>query len=242
MKIRISRNYAHIEEFIGSIPEIFDTSGELLERRRNTIKTFDADGVTLNVKSFRIPTLANRVIYKYFRKSKAARSFVYAGRLIDRGIGTPAPVACIEEGGVLFGRSYYVSVHERVDGLMNDIYTLPAEERSELLAAFVRFTAEVHRRGVCHKDYSPGNILYRKTADGYSFMLVDLNRMGFRKLSLSECCKGFSRYRVDDATLGSIAAMYAAETGCDEGKCLRLILRYNRRFWRPRDKRDRRRK
>ena len=64
--------------------------------QRNIIKLFDLNDKTINIKSFKIPNLINKVAYKYFRKSKARRSFEYATILLDKGIGTPQPFAYLE--------------------------------------------------------------------------------------------------------------------------------------------------
>ncbi len=64
--------------------------------QRNKIKLFELEGKTINIKSFKIPHLINKIAYKYFRKSKARRSYEYANRLIENGIGTPQPIAYAE--------------------------------------------------------------------------------------------------------------------------------------------------
>ena len=58
-------------------------------RKRNIIKLFELEGKTVNVKSFKIPNLVNKIAYKYFRKSKARRSFEYATLLFEKAICIP---------------------------------------------------------------------------------------------------------------------------------------------------------
>ena len=49
----------------------FDTSGKLLYGgNRNAIKIFEINNGIINIKSFKVPNLINKIIYKYFRKSK----------------------------------------------------------------------------------------------------------------------------------------------------------------------------
>jgi hypothetical protein len=43
-----------------------------------------------------VPHLINKIVYKKFRKSKARRSYEYATLLLDKGIGTPQPIAFLE--------------------------------------------------------------------------------------------------------------------------------------------------
>ena len=72
----------------------FKTTGTLFgDGKRNKIKLFELEGKTINIKSFKIPNLINKIAYKYFRKSKARRSFEFANHLLDNGLGTPKPTA-----------------------------------------------------------------------------------------------------------------------------------------------------
>src|SRR5690606_4274442 len=80
-----------------SIIEAFHSQGEVLVNgKRNQIRIFEADGHKINVKSFKKPNFINKIIYKFFRKSKARRSFEFAGLLLKNGIGTPQPIAFYE--------------------------------------------------------------------------------------------------------------------------------------------------
>jgi hypothetical protein len=75
----------------------FSSTGILFgDGKRNTIKLFELEGYTINIKSFKVPNLINKIAYKYFRKSKARRSYEYAVRLLENGIGTPKPIAFFE--------------------------------------------------------------------------------------------------------------------------------------------------
>ncbi|NNJ82971.1 MAG: lipopolysaccharide kinase, partial [Flavobacteriaceae bacterium] len=84
----------------------FVTKGE-----RNVIKKIVIDGESYNIKSFKIPGLLQRWVYRFFRKSKARRSFEYASRLIDLGINTPFPVGYSETFTGGLKASYYISKH-----------------------------------------------------------------------------------------------------------------------------------
>ena len=46
----------------------------------------------------------------------------------------------------------------------------------ELICALARYTADLHQKGLMHKDYTPGNILYSVENGKYDFWLVDINR------------------------------------------------------------------
>jgi hypothetical protein len=51
--------------------------------------------------------------------------------------------------------------------------------RSQILFAIGRFTAALRQRGVWHRDYSRGNILFNE--DGSHIEIIDLNRIRWRK-------------------------------------------------------------
>jgi len=164
--------------------EHFDTQGELFVRgKRNIIKTYKSDDLVLNAKSFKVPHFINKIAYKYFRKSKAERSFANALTLLKNGIGTPMPIAYFESSTFLgLKESYYVCEHLRYDFTFREIIKNPNLPDGELLIRlFTRLTFKMHEKGIEFKDHSPGNTLIRKTGDSYELYLVDLNRMTFHK-------------------------------------------------------------
>src|SRR5690554_3820205 len=98
MKYVFSEEYQAYDKQVISFIEKFDVEGELFgDGDRNTIKLFKLKDQVVNIKSFKIPNLVNKVAYRYVRKSKAERSFRYAQVLLEKGIGTPKPIAFSEE-------------------------------------------------------------------------------------------------------------------------------------------------
>lgn len=163
----------------------FDSKGILFgDGQRNKIKLFEQEGKTINIKSFKIPHLINKIAYKYFRKSKARRSFEYAKTLLEKGIGTPQPIAYFENyDAVGLKDSYYVSEHLQCDLTYRELVEIPDfPDHENILRQFIRFSFELHEKGIEFLDHSPGNTLIKKTAEGnYDFFLVDLNRMNFHE-------------------------------------------------------------
>lgn len=161
----------------------FNTSGQLFGNgQRNVIKIFDVEGVAINIKSFKIPNSINKVAYRYFRKSKARRSYEYATILLEKGIGTPQPMAFLENFNVFGLRdSYYVSEHLDADLTYRELVEVPDyPDHDKILRQFTRFSYELHQKGIEFLDHSPGNTLIKKSDNGnYEFFLVDLNRMEF---------------------------------------------------------------
>src|SRR5690606_30663149 len=160
----------------------FDEAGELLAKgSRNTIKIFATDSVSLNIKSFKKPNLLNQFVYKYIRDSKAKRSYEYGLRLLETKIGTPQPIACLENyKGVGLGTSFYVCEHILAEYTYRDLVQNPnLENKEQMLHEFTRFCVKLHDEGVEFKEHSPGNTLIKIVNDNYQYFLVDLNRMNF---------------------------------------------------------------
>ena len=185
MHIKINNNFENSLDLIRSYILNFKTSGKLFgDGKRNIIKLFELDGITMNIKSFKIPNLINRIAYRYFRKSKARRSFEYATILLERGIGTPQPIAFLENyNWIGLKDSYYASEHLSCDLTYRELVEIPDfPDHENILRQFTRFSYSLHQKGIEFKDHSPGNTLIKKTAEGqYDFFLVDLNRMNFHK-------------------------------------------------------------
>jgi len=161
----------------------FDSTGQLFgDGKRNKIKLFELDGKTINIKSFKVPNLINRVAYKFFRKSKARRSYEFANTLLEFGIGTPQPIAYAENFSS-FGleKSYYISEHLQAELTFRELVEIPDyPDHDAILRQFVQFSFRLHEKGVEFLDHSPGNTLIKNCGNGkYEFFLVDLNRMGF---------------------------------------------------------------
>lgn len=183
MKFQVSEPFLSHKTAIKSMVVNFWQTGEnFIVGKRNAIKLFEFQGKTVNIKSFRIPNLVNKIAYKYFRKSKASRSFEYANRLIANGIGTPQPIAFYENYDLIgLKDSYYISEHLQADLTFRELVLIPDfADHENILRQFTRFSFELHEKGIEFLDHSPGNTLIKKRNETeYNFYLVDLNRMKF---------------------------------------------------------------
>src|SRR6187402_1584834 len=123
-----------IQEFNSSVGTIFG------EGKRNIIKLFELEGKTINIKSFKIPNIINKIAYKYFRKSKARRSFEYATILLEKGIGTPMPIAFLENFNFIgLKDSYYVSEHLVTELTYRELVEIPDyPDRDNILRQFTK--------------------------------------------------------------------------------------------------------
>lgn len=185
MQINIFSSFLANKSKLLNYIENFDSSGVLFgDGQRNKIKLFELEGKTINVKSFKIPNLINKVAYKHFRKSKAKRSFEYATILLEKGIGTPQPIAYVENYNWLgLKESYYASEHLVTELTFRELVEMPEYvDHENILRQFTKFCFDLHQKGIEFLDHSPGNTLIKKVSEGqYSFYLVDLNRMNFHE-------------------------------------------------------------
>ena len=185
MKFQISSNHEKNTDFIKKCIEDFETSGEIfINGNRNCIKIFEQNGFIYNIKSFKKPNIINQIIYRFFRESKAKRSYDYASILLKKNIGTPEPIAYFEKHN-FFGltKSFYVCEHITANLTFTNLNTTPNLPNHEIiLREFTNFSFQLHENGIEFLDHSQGNTLIKKNDNGnYSFYLVDLNRMKFHE-------------------------------------------------------------
>jgi len=233
MKIHISENYKIHQKELSSLIESFENRGEAITPGlRNQIKIFQLAGQPINIKSFKVPNKFNQVIYKYFRKSKAERSYTYAQHLIAHQIGTPHPIAyAINNSSILFQDSYYISEHLEYDLTYRELVTQPDyPDHEKLLRAFTRFTYKLHENQIEFLDHSPGNTLIQLNEDGYDFFLVDLNRMNFKEMNFDERMKNFSRLTPKKEMLEVMADEYSKLIKEDSNEVFEKMWFYTNKF------------
>ncbi|MDR3218611.1 MAG: hypothetical protein LBU22_06455 [Dysgonamonadaceae bacterium] len=232
MNIVIHPQYQHFCSFLESLPQTFGKEGESIYKGRNEIKVFHTLEGDVAVKSFKVPALFNRLIYTFFRSSKAKRSYEHSLLLKTKGIEVPTPVAYIEEKKYfLLASSYYVSAYLGYPGMLRELAYHPLEEVEDLVVAFARFTAFLHENEVLHIDYSPGNILYKKAGAEYHFAILDTNRMKFGAVDWKTGCNNLRRLWGSQETIARIAREYARARGFDEQRTEVLTLEKHTQFW-----------
>ena len=155
------------------------TEGLVIDNRRNILRL--TDGVV--VKQFRTPNLLRGIWYGWFGTSKARRSYENAQRMTGL---TPEPVAYREVR--VFGilrESWYACRLSECKHTFKELMDNPDfPHRADILRAIGRFTAELRQRGIWHRDYSRGNILFNE--DGSRIEVIDLNRIRWRKHPLGD--------------------------------------------------------
>lgn len=236
MKLTVNPKYKYLEPFLQELPAVFDRTGEVLYEERNVLRRYHAQGTCLVVKRFKRPHLVNRFVYAWFRESKARRSYEYGMELLRRGVCTPEPVAYIENRCCGLTDSYYISLDAGLPRVVREFWTTPEiGERAFILDAFARFTADMHKKGVLHLDYSAGNILF-DVKDGLPvFSLVDINRVSLGKpVSEEDGYRNFRRLWFPHDTYVLLARAYAAACGYDEAHAVERICYYKDEFMKHR--------
>lgn len=221
-------DYQSLKLSFESIREIFAGDNHSIHKARNELKVIELDGIKTVVKSFKVPHLLNRIIYTYFRKSKAHKSYHNALRLRELNISTPKPIAQIEffESGLL-NESFFISEHFAYDFTIRTPLLEPLKDRKSILTAFAAYTYNLHKCGVWHLDYSPGNILIKRTDEGYLFSIVDINRMEFRSISPLEGCENFNKLWASDEELEIMGREYARLSGFNVAVTISEMKKHN---------------
>lgn len=238
MKIIINPQYEYLREWLCELPDTFSESGTVLYQARNEVRRIVApQGLAVCAKRYRQPALPNRIIYTFFRKSKAERAYNNAFLLLSKDIPTPEPIAYIEERkGGLLSTSYLVTVFCPYTHNFYEFRQHSVGGYENVVTALALLAADMHEQGILHKDFSPGNILFEHRNEKVNLTVVDINRMQFgsKAVSLKEGCQNFARLWGDDDFFTLLAKHYAQAREADEDECIRLTIKYRDIFWRNR--------
>ena len=191
-KIIINNSFDSFHDFILNIQSHFNNNTQTIHKARNELKIIQYKDLETVVKSFKTPNLLRRIIYTYFRDSKAKKSYDNSVKLQNF---TPKPIGYIEffQNG-LINESYFISEKFEYDFTIREpLLDNTFKDREEIFKEFARFTFRLHQNNILHQDYSPGNILIKKENTGYIFKVVDINRMEFKELSLNDRLKNFNK-------------------------------------------------
>ena len=237
-RVHVADTYRACRDQVTDLPRRLNGQGVVLHAGRNLIEKVvltsrDGEPIEVAVKAFKVPARPRGFVYAHLRPSKARRSYEYAERLLELGIGTPDPVARIEyEDAGCLRESYYVCRYWPTDiDLMRVLYRgdVSGLDTDSLLAQLARFTYLQHENGVLHLDYNPGNILARAAGASFEFALVDLNRLRFKPLGMNDRMSGLIRLTTSVDYLRIIGREYAGMIGEDpERFCRELESAYSR--------------
>ena len=222
----INEKYKNFQDFLLNIKNYFQNSSNSIHKARNEIKVINHQDIDFVVKAFKIPNFLNRIIYTFFKSSKAKKSYEYSLKI---GSFTANPLGYIEfYDSFLLKNSYFVSEKFDYDFTIREpLLDINFPNKDNILKAFAKFTFELHEAGIFHFDYSPGNILIKKENDNFIFKIVDINRMKFFDLELNDRLKNFSKLWAKDEDLEVIIKEYARLLQKDEKELVSKALDFS---------------
>ena len=234
--IDINPKYEHLRAFIELIPLTMEQEGTYIYggRRNLIVKMTTTDGTILNVKRFQQPRWLNRFVYSTgIRRPKGRRAFSYTDVLLAKGIDTPEAVAYIEDRNALglLGLCWLVTIQCPYSHLLYEMGDAVPEVYEPMAKALARFAAHMHNHEVLHLDFSPGNVLWDSRDGQYAFSIVDINRMRFGNVSMSDGAKSFSRLWGPKRFLQLLVEEYARLRHFDPEACVAITMKERARFW-----------
>ncbi len=188
-----------------------DETNIVMFDKRNIIKVTKYNDKKYVIKSFKIPHLLNKIVYRFFRDSKAKRSYENSVKLLELNINTPKPIGYIEFNTLIFFKeSFYVSEFFDYDFEIRAVFeNLEFKNRENILKKFVEFSYDLHNKGVYHIDYSPGNILVKCINNEYLFYIIDVNRMKFINFDIDLRMKSMSKLTFNQEDNAFMANYYS---------------------------------
>jgi len=216
------------EKLLINIRDYFKDSQDSIHKARNEIKIIDYKSQKLVVKAFKIPNLLNKIVYTFFRGTKAKKSYENSLRISNF---VPKAIGYIEfrKFGLL-NDSYFISEQFEYDFTIREVITKTGfQDRENIFKKLAKFTFLLHEENILHKDYSPGNILIKANRDGYEFKIVDINRMEFKNLNTDERLKNFSQLWAKDEDLKIVIEEYAKLIDEDIESCFKKAVEYSQK-------------
>lgn len=208
---------------VNSLPESFDNIGRPVFFKRNAVRVLDEDFGFENlrgiaVKRFKDPGWIRGLYYTYIGKTKACRAYGNALELLRRGVDTPEPVAYVEgRKGGLKRIGYLVTEKMELPPVKEDIYY---EDRydEKVGRAYGAFVAELHAKGILHRDLNCDNVLIDRTRTPPRFALIDVNRMDFvTDLTRGQRMRNLCLFTRSVANVRRVAEAYACCAGMPAG-------------------------
>jgi len=205
----------NFKDFTLNIKNYFSSNKQTIHKARNELKIIEHNNMQTIVKSFKKPHYLNRIVYSYFKDSKAKKSYEYSLKISKF---TPQAISYIEfYENNLIKESYFISEKFDYDFTIREaLLDKNFKDRDKIFHSFAKFTLALHNDNIFHEDYSPGNILIQEKNDTFIFKVVDINRMSFYPLTDDDRAKSFSKLWASDEALTIIAREYKNNFDCSD--------------------------
>lgn len=243
LKVAINPEYGSLTDFLMSLPDLFkEGRGEVLYAGRNEVRLLCEGGLRLVAKRYKRVNVVQRVVYTFFRRTKAERAYTFAGILRERGVDTPKEVAYLEESrNGLFETGYFVSLECPYPPAFDRLVP-PKDFDADMATRLSAFIDYMHSRGVLHGDMNFGNFLYHTDDSGECrFTVIDTNRSHFRQgyPSRKECLWNFRTTTHRRDVFRYMVAEYARLRRWDVDGTVEEAVRYLDKFERRHRRKDR---
>ena len=237
MNIVIAPEYELLRKQIEAAPETTDSSNckVLYNGRNKIVQLAPFKGHTLVVKRYKRHNWFKSIVYTFFKPNKARRSFENARELRRRGFETPHEAAYIEvRKHGLITQVYYICAHTAKEPVCTELTEKEPFNR-ELATAYAQFVASLHEAGSLPCDLNSTNVNYEKSATGYTFELIDINRMNFYKGAVpkAKCMENLTLYCEFTNTFTYVLNCYAAArkwTQSDIEQAIKVKQRHDRNW------------
>ena len=229
MKVVISPAYNNLESFIMAIPQGDYPCEKVFCNHRNTVELVRVGEQRFVVKKFKRPTIANCVIYTWFRKNKAQHAWENAYLFKKLGLETADPVAYIVRKKFgFFHTAWFISEYLPYLDIEEVFLSCETKEEKEaLIDAFVDYTLHLHELGIVHRDFNKGNILVHKEADGFHFAMIDINRLWFIKNpNVQLSMRSLLMLKMNDEAKEIILPKYAKKRGFNVDDCRHYLYQF----------------
>ena len=227
--IIIHPDYQSYKDFLQAIPNHQYEVEKVYCKRRNTVEKVRWNNVDFVVKRYRVPVLINRLVYTFFRKSKAQRSYENAQKLLRIGISTATPVGyIIQKKNGLLHTVWFISLCLPAYTLYEYHLTVQEPDKLERLwKGLSDFMLNAHLHKYYFLDNNGGNILVQEKTDGLHFSIIDINRIEQGRIpSLYKSMKSFDQLGLDVSALLSVLNHYTRERNFSLERCLYTVLKH----------------
>lgn len=100
-----------------------------------------------------------------------------------------------------------------------------------LAKALARFAAKIHDSNVLHKDFTPGNVLWKQDEEGFHFSIVDINRMRFGPVSVKQGLFNLRKFWGPKDFIRILVTEYATIRNTNVDQAVDYVMGERAKFW-----------
>jgi hypothetical protein len=216
----LARNHDHPAGRAAALelPALAMASSEVVYRGRNTL--------------VRVSWLGRDTVVKCFPPGrgaiKASKALANAQRLQELGIGTPEPFAAVigADGAGWFACAWIGGCRAVWD--LHDRSQPDSDRHCADLGAFI---GRMHQACVHHRDLTPGNVLLAPAPSGFTYLVIDHNRMSFGRIGFLRGVAALVQLECAGRTLGGYCAARAFPLGLARAWYTTVAVWHRLRWW-----------